>query len=139
MFLGLLPSFWIHCKIYFQSIYSGRKSTWFIYRSHNEKVLCDPSRMHWRREPPYRSNSFQFYAVFGKQIANSPPPPPTPREEINLLATEKSSHFETYAYVSGFARHSEDIEMMLGRKPNIYWKACWMIVTPRRHSNHHHL
>ena len=20
--------------------------------------------------------------------------------------------------------------MMLGRKPNIYWKACWMIVTP---------
>lgn len=25
---------------------------------------------------------------------------------------------------------SEDIEFMTGSKPNIYWKACWMVISP---------
>ena len=46
------------------------------------------------------------------------------------LSAEVVIFFKKCYRVLGFARHSEDIEMMLGRKPNIYWKACWMIVTP---------
>ncbi|XP_064634027.1 sodium- and chloride-dependent glycine transporter 1-like isoform X2 [Lineus longissimus] len=33
-------------------------------------------------------------------------------------------------WIYGFPRFSEDIRMMLGHKPNIYWKACWMVVSP---------
>lgn len=25
---------------------------------------------------------------------------------------------------------SEDIYFMTGRKPNIFWKACWMVISP---------
>lgn len=25
---------------------------------------------------------------------------------------------------------SEDIEFMTGSKPNIFWKACWMVISP---------
>ncbi|XP_041367483.1 sodium- and chloride-dependent glycine transporter 1-like [Gigantopelta aegis] len=34
------------------------------------------------------------------------------------------------SWVYGFDRFSEDIEMMLGKKPNIYWKVCWKYVSP---------
>ncbi|XP_064634024.1 sodium- and chloride-dependent glycine transporter 1-like [Lineus longissimus] len=34
------------------------------------------------------------------------------------------------SWVYGFPRFAGDIEMMLGRKPNIYWRACWMVITP---------
>ncbi|XP_038164974.1 inactive sodium-dependent neutral amino acid transporter B(0)AT3 [Cyprinodon tularosa] len=33
-------------------------------------------------------------------------------------------------YIHGMKRFSEDIEFMTGRKPNIYWKACWMVISP---------
>lgn len=33
-------------------------------------------------------------------------------------------------YIYGYPRFSEDIKMMLGRKPNIYWKVCWLGVSP---------
>ena len=32
--------------------------------------------------------------------------------------------------VLGLNRFSEDIFMMIGRKPNIYFKATWLFVTP---------
>ena len=31
---------------------------------------------------------------------------------------------------TGFNRFSDDINLMLGRRLNIYWKACWMVVSP---------
>ena len=34
-----------------------------------------------------------------------------------------------YVFV-GFNRYAEDVEMMLGRKPNYYWKFTWMVITP---------
>ncbi|XP_064634023.1 sodium- and chloride-dependent glycine transporter 1-like [Lineus longissimus] len=34
------------------------------------------------------------------------------------------------SWIYGFKRFAEDIEMMLGKKPNIYWKACWMVISP---------
>ncbi|XP_067938027.1 sodium- and chloride-dependent glycine transporter 2-like isoform X2 [Watersipora subatra] len=33
-------------------------------------------------------------------------------------------------YIYGYDRFSVDIEMMLGSKPNIYWKICWLGVSP---------
>ncbi|MED6291364.1 hypothetical protein CHARACLAT_022751 [Characodon lateralis] len=33
-------------------------------------------------------------------------------------------------YVHGMKKFSEDIYFMTGRKPNIYWKACWMVISP---------
>ncbi|XP_070197949.1 sodium- and chloride-dependent glycine transporter 1-like [Littorina saxatilis] len=33
-------------------------------------------------------------------------------------------------YVYGFKNFSEDIEMMVGHKPNIYWLATWIVITP---------
>lgn len=33
-------------------------------------------------------------------------------------------------YVYGNSRFCEDIELMLGFKPNLYWKATWMFITP---------
>lgn len=33
-------------------------------------------------------------------------------------------------YVYGYNRFASDIEMMLGRKPWIYWQACWCCITP---------
>ncbi len=30
----------------------------------------------------------------------------------------------------GFNRFSEDVAMMIGKKPNIYFRICWMGVTP---------
>lgn len=32
--------------------------------------------------------------------------------------------------VTGMSQYAEDIEMMLGRKPNWYWRVCWMVLTP---------
>ncbi|GFO45473.1 transporter [Plakobranchus ocellatus] len=34
------------------------------------------------------------------------------------------------AYVYGLNNYKQDIEMMLGFKPGIYWIACWKVVTP---------
>ncbi|XP_008419713.1 inactive sodium-dependent neutral amino acid transporter B(0)AT3 [Poecilia reticulata] len=34
------------------------------------------------------------------------------------------------AYVHGIKTFSEDIYFMTGRRPNIYWKACWMVISP---------
>ncbi|CAB1442949.1 unnamed protein product [Pleuronectes platessa] len=33
-------------------------------------------------------------------------------------------------YVRGMKTFSEDIEFMTGKKPNIFWKACWMVISP---------
>ncbi|XP_056154076.1 sodium-dependent neutral amino acid transporter B(0)AT3-like [Lampris incognitus] len=33
-------------------------------------------------------------------------------------------------YVHGMKRFSDDIYFMTGRRPNFYWKACWMVVSP---------
>ncbi|XP_074660842.1 sodium- and chloride-dependent glycine transporter 1-like isoform X2 [Tubulanus polymorphus] len=33
-------------------------------------------------------------------------------------------------WLYGFKRFAEDIKLMLGNKPNIYWKACWLVLTP---------
>ncbi|KAF3833654.1 hypothetical protein F7725_024858 [Dissostichus mawsoni] len=33
-------------------------------------------------------------------------------------------------YVYGMKRFSEDIYFMTGKKPNIFWKACWMVISP---------
>ncbi|KAL3841981.1 hypothetical protein ACJMK2_020057 [Sinanodonta woodiana] len=33
-------------------------------------------------------------------------------------------------WIYGFNKFSEDIEMMIGYKPNIYWKICWKYITP---------
>ena len=34
------------------------------------------------------------------------------------------------AWIYGYERLAEDVKLMLGRPPNIYWKACWMGITP---------
>ncbi|XP_051246423.1 inactive sodium-dependent neutral amino acid transporter B(0)AT3 [Dicentrarchus labrax] len=33
-------------------------------------------------------------------------------------------------YVYGMKNFSEDIYFMTGSRPNIYWKACWMVISP---------
>ncbi|XP_013882030.1 sodium-dependent neutral amino acid transporter B(0)AT3 [Austrofundulus limnaeus] len=33
-------------------------------------------------------------------------------------------------YIHGIKTFSEDIYFMTGRRPNIYWKACWMVISP---------
>ncbi|XP_068587385.1 sodium-dependent neutral amino acid transporter B(0)AT1-like [Cebidichthys violaceus] len=33
-------------------------------------------------------------------------------------------------YVYGMKNFSEDIYFMTGKKPNIFWKACWMVISP---------
>ncbi|XP_030597129.1 inactive sodium-dependent neutral amino acid transporter B(0)AT3 [Archocentrus centrarchus] len=33
-------------------------------------------------------------------------------------------------YIRGMKTFSEDIYFMTGRKPNIFWKACWMVISP---------
>ena len=33
-------------------------------------------------------------------------------------------------HIYGYTRFSEDIKMMLGARPNIYWKVCWVAVSP---------
>lgn len=33
-------------------------------------------------------------------------------------------------YFEGWRRFSEDIEIMLGFKPNIYWIATWTVIAP---------
>ncbi|KAL8582810.1 hypothetical protein ACOMHN_066826 [Nucella lapillus] len=33
-------------------------------------------------------------------------------------------------YVYGFKNFCNDIEMMIGHKPNIYWLATWLVITP---------
>lgn len=33
-------------------------------------------------------------------------------------------------YFEGWRRFSEDIEIMLGYKPNIYWIATWTVLAP---------
>ena len=38
--------------------------------------------------------------------------------------------FYAIVFVSGFRRYAEDLEMMLGKKPNIWFRICWMVITP---------
>lgn len=47
---------------------------------------------------------------------------------INLLLL---GFFEiiTIMYIYGYDYFAQDIELMLGRKPNIYWKTCWKYLT----------
>ncbi|KAK9529802.1 hypothetical protein VZT92_013872 [Zoarces viviparus] len=33
-------------------------------------------------------------------------------------------------YIYGMKNFSEDIYFMTGKKPNIFWKACWMVISP---------
>ncbi|XP_056283443.1 sodium-dependent neutral amino acid transporter B(0)AT3-like isoform X1 [Pseudoliparis swirei] len=33
-------------------------------------------------------------------------------------------------YVYGMKKFSEDIVFMTGKKPNMFWKACWMVISP---------
>ncbi|XP_059205535.1 inactive sodium-dependent neutral amino acid transporter B(0)AT3 [Centropristis striata] len=34
------------------------------------------------------------------------------------------------AYVHGIKNFSEDIYFMTGKRPNIFWKACWLVISP---------
>lgn len=36
----------------------------------------------------------------------------------------------TQVYLSFLFRFSDDIEYMTGSKPNVFWKVCWMFITP---------
>jgi len=40
--------------------------------------------------------------------------------------------FECFAFglIYGFSRYSEDVKMMLGKKPNFYYKACIVVLAP---------
>ncbi|KAL0961748.1 hypothetical protein UPYG_G00331200 [Umbra pygmaea] len=33
-------------------------------------------------------------------------------------------------YIYGIRRFSDDLEFMTGRRPNIFWKACWLVISP---------
>ena len=33
-------------------------------------------------------------------------------------------------FLTGYSRFARDIEVMLGHKPNIFFKACWLVITP---------
>ncbi|KAM3858646.1 inactive sodium-dependent neutral amino acid transporter B(0)AT3 [Diretmus argenteus] len=33
-------------------------------------------------------------------------------------------------YIYGMKNFSDDIHFMTGRRPNIFWKACWMVISP---------
>uniref|UniRef100_A0A8C7Z0W7 Transporter n=1 Tax=Oryzias sinensis TaxID=183150 RepID=A0A8C7Z0W7_9TELE len=33
-------------------------------------------------------------------------------------------------YIRGMKTFSDDIYLMTGRRPNIYWKACWLVISP---------
>lgn len=33
-------------------------------------------------------------------------------------------------YIYGMKRFSDDILFMTGKRPNIYWKACWLVISP---------
>ena len=35
-----------------------------------------------------------------------------------------------YIYFTGYKRIMEDVEMMLGKKPNYFWVACWIGFSP---------
>ncbi|KAL7382827.1 hypothetical protein ABVT39_028288 [Epinephelus coioides] len=34
------------------------------------------------------------------------------------------------AYIYGMKNFSDDIYFMTGKRPNIFWKACWMVISP---------
>jgi SNF family Na+-dependent transporter len=34
------------------------------------------------------------------------------------------------SWIYGISNFSDDIYMMLGVRPNIFWKVCWMFVAP---------
>ena len=47
--------------------------------------------------------------------------------------TNHTGYFSLHSHLSyfpGFSRFSEDIYTMLGRRLNIYWKACWLVLSP---------
>ncbi|KAM4631101.1 sodium-dependent neutral amino acid transporter B(0)AT3-like [Polymixia lowei] len=33
-------------------------------------------------------------------------------------------------YIHGMKKFSDDIYLMTGKRPNIFWKACWMVISP---------
>uniref|UniRef100_A0AAY4D927 Transporter n=1 Tax=Denticeps clupeoides TaxID=299321 RepID=A0AAY4D927_9TELE len=33
-------------------------------------------------------------------------------------------------FIYGIRRFSSDIEFMTGRRPNLYWRVCWMVISP---------
>ncbi|KAJ7991968.1 hypothetical protein DPEC_G00289350 [Dallia pectoralis] len=33
-------------------------------------------------------------------------------------------------YIYGIRRFSDDLEFMTGRRPNIFWKVCWLVISP---------
>lgn len=37
--------------------------------------------------------------------------------------------YEFFSYL-GVHRFCDDIEYMTGSRPNIFWKICWMVITP---------
>uniref|UniRef100_A0A2I3TBV9 Transporter n=1 Tax=Pan troglodytes TaxID=9598 RepID=A0A2I3TBV9_PANTR len=48
---------------------------------------------------------------------------------IGFMANERKVNIENVAD-QGLQRFCEDIEMMIGFQPNIFWKVCWAFVTP---------
>lgn len=34
------------------------------------------------------------------------------------------------SWIYGIGNFSDDIQLMLGVRPNIFWKVCWMVVAP---------
>ncbi|XP_038838608.1 sodium-dependent neutral amino acid transporter B(0)AT1-like isoform X2 [Salvelinus namaycush] len=34
------------------------------------------------------------------------------------------------AYIYGIGRFSDDLEFMTGHRPNIFWKVCWLVISP---------
>jgi hypothetical protein len=67
-----------------------------------------------------------------------PPPLPTVPHTWPLLSLCRLPRYPCPLYLThglcclsaGLQRFCEDIEMMIGFKPNIFWKVCWAFVTP---------
>ena len=47
-----------------------------------------------------------------------------------LLQAEYEESADLYFIFTGYKEFSQDIAMMLGKQPNIYWKVCWLGLTP---------
>ena len=49
---------------------------------------------------------------------------------VECFLTHVHEHVKERVFLSGFNRFSEDIALMLGSKPGLFWKATWCFVSP---------